>query len=97
MKYKIKTIYSIGVHIWGNALDMVLNAPDVTKWGWEVKGEGLSPVWSKLPDLWKSAKELIHCGCKSSVNLCGRKCKCRMSDPPLPCTALCFCEGDCEK
>ena len=76
--------------MWGHPEDMVLNLPKESEWGWEEREGVLVPVLSTLPDLWKSAKELIHCNCKSSVNICGRRCKCKMADLPLPCTALCF-------
>ena len=95
-KNYIKIMNFLGVHVWGNAEKMVLNTPPESQWGWEEKENSFVPVWSKLPDLWKSSKELIHCKCKSAANLCGKQCKCKMSNPPLPCTALCLCEGDCE-
>ena len=83
--------------MWGNAEKVVLNAPEEAQWGWEIKDGSLVPVWTSLPDLWKSAKELIYCNCKALPNLCSKRCKCKMANPPLPCTALCFCEGDCNK
>ena len=86
-----------GVLVWGTMFDTNINIPSPSDWGWNKTPESFTPQWSFLPDIWKSARELIHCKCKSVLNLCGRKCKCRMANPPLPCTGLCLCEGDCAK
>ena len=55
------------------------------------------PHWTVLPDMWSSTVELISCKCKSQLNWRQKKCKCKMLNPPLPCTGLCQCKGDCER
>ena len=71
--------------------------PSPLEWGWMIESGSFIPKWNSLPDMWKSTAELVFCKCKSQFNLCGFKCRCKLSNPPLPCTGLCLCEGDCDK
>eukprot|EP00794_Sanderia_malayensis_P013365 gene13365-14740_t len=58
--------------------------------GWTyVEGEW-QPKWTDLPEVVDALRILVKCGCKKG---CKRACKCRKSG--LECTALCFCNGDC--
>ena len=78
-----------GVFVWGN-FGKLQNLPSPEEWGWEKVDRGYSPVWSTLPDVWKSVQELISCTCKKG---CKKRCKCVKAG--LKCCALCDCEGDC--
>ena len=78
-----------GVFVWGN-FGKLQNLPSPEEWGWEKVDRGYSPVWSTLPDVWKSVQELISCTCKKG---CKSRCKCVKEG--LKCCALCDCEGDC--
>ena len=77
-----------GGYIWGQCL-----VPNPTSWGWKKDEDGqFVPLWSNLPDVWKSCKELVSCKCKKG---CNRNCKCVKAN--LPCTGLCLCEWGCDE
>ena len=78
-----------GVFVWCN-FEKLQNLPSPGEWGWDKVDRGYSPVWSTLPDVWKSVQELISCTCKKG---CKSRCKCVKEG--LKCCALCDCEGDC--
>lgn len=76
--------------VWGQALEPVQELPSPLEWGWQ-QSEGVwSPIWTTLPEAAKACSELISCGCKRA---CRGLCKCTKAN--LPCTALCFCAGNC--
>ena len=65
---------------------------DPTEWGYLKKEDKMVPKWTTLPETWNSCEELIKCGCKKA---CKGRCSCGKRN--LPCTGLCFCEGDCQE
>jgi len=65
---------------WKKAPILVQDLPDPANC-WE-------PLWTTSP---KACHELIHCGCKKGYT---RQCKCMKT--ALKCTALCFCQGECQ-
>ena len=80
-----------GRHIWGQVLKKQQVIPEAVDWGWSKAEDGkFLPVWSLLPDMWKSTKELISCKCKKG---CKRNCKCEKNS--VPCCGLCECDGIC--
>ena len=76
---------------WGKALISEQDLPDPANWGWERIDDGWEPLWTTLPEASRACHELIHCGCKKG---CTRQCKCMRA--ALKCTALCFCQGECQ-
>ena len=81
-----------GGHVWGQVLVSTPELPSPCKWGWSKTSEGdYEPFWTCLPDAGKSSYELVSCKCKKG---CVGQCKCKKAH--LQCTALCFCEGECD-
>ena len=66
--------------------------PPPTDWGGGRQKDYMSHtgLHCQLPHASKSCHELISCGCKS-----GCRKRCRSKKAALPCTGLCFCEGEC--
>jgi hypothetical protein len=80
-------------YCWYMALQAQQKLPCPSEWGWarSTGSEGAwLPFWTTLPDVAQCCPELLKCSCKKG---CGKRCKC--SRARLPCTALCFCDGDC--
>ena len=56
--------------------------------------EQWQPLWTTLTELSKDCSLLIKCGCNPQKG-CKSHCSCVKAD--LPCTAMCKCNGDCER
>jgi len=76
---------------WKKALIPVQDLPDPANWGWKRSDNGWEPLWTTLPEASQACHELVHCGCKKG---CIRQCK--WMKAALKCTALCFCQGECQ-
>ena len=81
-------------YVWFRSLQAKQDLPFPCDWGWIKDDEGgvLRPLWSSLPDIAKCCPELLHCSCKKG---CSKRCTCVKA--VLPCTALCYCDGDCTR
>ena len=55
-------------------------------WGWILKEGEWQPSWTTLPDVTKSCKELLRCGCRGGFS---------STRATLKCTALCSCNDEC--
>jgi len=73
------------------ALIPVQDLPDPANWGRKRNDNGWEPLWTTLPEASQACHKLIHCGCKKGYT---RQCKCMKA--ALKCTALCFCQGECQ-
>ena len=76
---------------WKKALTAMQELPDPANWGWKKNTTGWEPLWTTISEASQACHELIHCGCKKG---CTRQCKCVKA--ALKCTALCFCQGECQ-
>ena len=85
-----RAAYQAG-HCWGQALTPSPVLPSPEEWGWTMDGEIWMPFWTSLPDVTKSCRELVRCGCKKG---CRGRCSCVKAD--LRCTALCTCTDECD-
>ena len=86
----LRTVLQSG-HVWGQSLEKDPYLPSPANWGWQRKDTNpWMPIWTTLEPAQDACKELIKCGCKQG---CRGRCSCRKAN--LPCTALCFCSGDC--
>ena len=92
LQQHIKRAVFQGGHIWGQSTNPRPVLPSPTEWGWrKIPSESsYQPLWTTLPEAAKSCQELIYCGCKKG---CKNHCKCKKAN--LPCTGLCYCDGDC--
>lgn len=82
-----------GVYVWGQVLLPTPELPPPTSWGWTKSEKGVyEPHWTSLPQASQTCRELLSCKCKKG---CLKKCKCIKA--ALECTALCLCEGECNK
>jgi len=80
------------VHCWKQSLILQPRIYDPCNWGWSNEDGTYTPVWTTLQEASKICSELVHCSCKKG---CTARCKCVKAD--LVCTALCKCDGDCER
>ena len=86
----LRTVLQSG-HVWGQSLKKDPHLPSPANWGWQRKDTNpWMPIWTTLEPAQDACNELIKCGCKQG---CRGRCSCRKAN--LPCTALCFCSGDC--
>ena len=65
--------------------------PNPDDFGWKEIDSEYIPVWSELPEILESCRELVSCGCKKG---CTSRCKCKKEN--LPCSHLCKCFGKCQ-
>ena len=79
-----------GGHCWSQALITRPQLPSPQDWGWTWTTDGWQPYWTTLPDVTKSSRELVRCGCTKG---CKSRCSCVRAN--LTCTALCTCTGEC--
>ncbi|XP_078492496.1 uncharacterized protein LOC144748319 [Ciona intestinalis] len=88
-----RAAYQAG-HCWGQSLVASPELPNPNNWGWQTSAEGFVPFWTNLSEVSSTSRELIKCGCNPEKGCRGR-CKCVQSE--LQCTALCKCNGDCDR
>ena len=81
--------------VWKEAVIPQPEVLDPEKWGWVKKDDTYRPVWTTLPEASKICSELVKCGCNVEKRGCIGNCKCVRAD--LPCTALCACDGKCQR
>ena len=72
--------------IWGQTTKLTITDESPEDWGWTKCNEQWKIVWTTLPAVADSGKELTKCGCKSD---CSGRCKCFRFG--LVCTDLCSC------
>ncbi|KAK3703668.1 hypothetical protein QZH41_011790 [Actinostola sp. cb2023] len=84
-----RAAYQAG-YCWGQALKPRPVLPSPEKWGWTLSEGTWEPFWSALPDVTKSCRQLVECGCKKG---CRGRCSCAKVE--LTCTALCSCAEEC--
>jgi hypothetical protein len=77
---------------WCHCLERAPQQHDPSLWGWVKDDSKWSPLWTTLPEVSASCRELIHCSCKKG---CTGRCKCVRAN--LVCTALCHCDGECSR
>ena len=80
-----RAAYQAGL-IWGQATISSPEASSPMDWGWMKTKDKWSILWTKLPPVAASCRELTKCGCKVS---CTGICGCNKSG--LPCTKNCTC------
>ena len=84
-----RAVYQAG-HCWGQACNTNPQLPYSRSWEWLSCSNGQEPLWTTLPDVTASSRELVKCGCKKG---CHGNCLCVKAT--LKCTALCSCSGEC--
>ena len=84
------TAYQAG-HIAGQALIASPLVSSTRHWGWITDTGEWRLLWTTLPEITKSCRELVKCGC---IKGCRGGCGCRSVS--LPCVALCACQEECE-
>ena len=80
------------VHCWSQCLVGLMIEHDLSLCGWNRVDDRWVPLWMTLPEVAKSCTELVQCSCKKG---CTARCKCVKAN--LPCTALCQCDGECDR
>ena len=81
-------------HVWAQSLIKNAILPSPSEYGWVRNESQWQPLWMTLPEVSKDCSLLVRCGCNPQKG-CRSACKCIKSN--LPCTALCKCNGDCER
>jgi hypothetical protein len=77
-------------HCWGQCLVVRPQLPSPEEWGWVMTSDGWQPFWTTLPDVTKSCRELVRCGCNKG---CQGRCSCFKVN--LTCSELCTCSDKC--
>ena len=77
-------------HCWGQCLVASPQLQSPEEWGWVMTSDGWQPFWKTLPDVTKSCRELVRCGCKK-----GCKARCSGFKVNMTCTELCTCSNEC--
>ena len=90
LEHTKKAAYQAG-YCWGQMLAPSPRLPSPSQWGWIQKEGRWHPFWTSLPEVIKSCRELLRCGCRKSN--CRRNCSCAKTI--LKCTALCSCSDTC--
>ena len=72
--------------VWGQTLLRQPESQNPADWGWIRNGDQWRILWSDLPPIAESCKQLTKCGCQSE---CRGRCKCYRFG--LDCTAMCSC------
>ncbi|KAK3787194.1 hypothetical protein RRG08_040324 [Elysia crispata] len=88
-QHTLRAAYQAG-HVWGQALITCPDLPEPSQWGWMKKETSWAPLWTTMPPISKSLKDLVTCQCKK---MCKPPCECDMAD--VKCSTLCFCRGNC--
>ena len=83
-----RAIYQAG-YVWGRCLQLRLDLPSATEWGWknDESGHEYVPLWSTQEQFGKAYRDLIRCACKKQC----KKSKCSCMKKYLPCCELCKC------
>ena len=78
-------------NIWHQIFKKYIDYPNPNNFGWKETDSEFIPVWSELPEVLESCRQLVSCGCKKG---CTSRCKCKKEN--LPCSHMCKCLGKCE-
>lgn len=88
LQHTKRAAYQAG-HCRGQARKPHPQLPCPRNWGWSPSADGWQPLWTTLPDVTASCRELVKCGCKKG---CRGNCLCIKA--ALKYTALCACRGE---
>ena len=77
--------------IWKQMFSLNITYHDPTQFGWCKNETNLTPLWSHLPAVANSCRELIKCNCMKGCKT--NKCNCHKED--LKCSRLRGCAGKC--
>ena len=73
LEYHIKRAsYQAGC-IWGQATTRQMEILSPSEWGWKQQDNSWQIIWTSLPPVAESCKQLTKCGCKTA---CRGRCKC---------------------
>ena len=89
LQHARRATYQAGV--WCTSEKAYQSLPSPEGWGWTLKENVWTPVWSTIPTAAKACSELIKYGCKSQ-NGCTARCACKKAG--WRCTNLCSCNCD---
>ena len=88
-----RAVYQTGIS-WSDMTILARRLQSPSDWGW-IKTDGRWNVhWTDLPQASKACRQLVRCGCSSSI---GCKTRCTCIKAALQCTALCKCAGLCTR
>lgn len=88
-----RAVYQAGI-CWSQMTVLAPRLQSPSDWGW-IKTDGRWNVhWTDLPQASKACRQLVRCGCSSSI---GCKTRCTCIKAALQCTALCKCAGLCTR
>lgn len=87
-----RAAYQAG-YVWAQSIIANQKLPSPSDWGWQLVKNEWHPVWITTAQASDSCAELVSCGCKTGCTT--RRCKCVRAD--LSCTALCACDGECNR
>ena len=93
LQHVFRSAYQAG-YVWSQSMLPMQQLPVPEQWGWKKDDEKFIPFWTEKPVAAIAVRELIKCGC-NVLKGCRGNCKCLKA--ALPCTALCKCNGDCER
>ena len=79
--------------VWAQSIVAWQSLPSPSDWGWQCVDNVWHPVWMTLPPAADCCPELVSCGCKAGCTT--KRCKCVRAN--LSCTALCNCQGECNR
>ena len=85
LQHTNRAAYQAG-YCWGQALAPSPDLPSPGDWGWIFREGEWQPFWTTLPDVTKSCRELLRCGCRGG---------CSCTRATFKCTALCTCNDEC--
>lgn len=89
-KHILRAAYQ-GGHVWGQSHLARPILPPPSEWGWVKNDDKWTPLWTSLPPIWESCRELVRCNCKEG---CKSRCSCK--NIGVSCTLLCkHCKGKC--
>ena len=76
-------------HCWGQCQVASPQLPSAEEWGWVMTSDDWQPFRITLPDVTKSCRELVRCGCKK---VCKARCSCFKVNLTFP--ELCTCSNE---
>ena len=85
-----RAAYQAG-YCWGQMAAPIPLLPSPSQWGWIQKEGRWQLFWTSLPEVIRSCRELLRCGCRKSS--CRRNCSCAKA--VLECTVLYSCSDTC--